>query len=213
LDGSFAMRWRALTQDVTVDTRLLSNSEAARLARIRDPGAQRRFGLGRSLIHELLGDVLGLPRAEIPVIVDTGGRPGVDLPGVTISIAHAPTLVAVAVGLAATVGVDVEHRQRSPLPEPRRWLSPEEAEELTRRPSHQRQAYLLRLWTGKEAATKALGLGMAMPFRRLEVDAQRGCWWTRRAPTGAGDVIWPGFVSDHVIALALLRTSEQRRTD
>jgi 4'-phosphopantetheinyl transferase len=213
LNGFVAMRWRPVSQAVTTDTRLLSAAEAARFARMRDPGAQRRFWLGRSLIHELLGDVLGFPCAEAPVGVDPRGQPGVDLPGVTISIAHAPALVVVAVGLETLVGVDVEHLQRSPLPDPRRWLSPEETDELPQCPAHRRQAYLLRLWTGKEAATKALGLGTAMPFRSLEVDTEQGRWWTSGAPASTGDVIWSGFASDHVIALSRLRTSEQREAD
>jgi 4'-phosphopantetheinyl transferase len=209
MDAAVALRWRRVTRDLSMDTGMLSATELARLARIRDPGAQRCFWLGRVLIHALLGEVLGLPAAEAPVAVDTRGRPGVDLPGVSVSIAHAPSLVVVALGLETAVGVDVEHRRRSPLPAPRRWLSPDEFDELVHRPAHQRHGHLLRIWTGKEAATKALGLGYTMPFRTLEVDADQRRWRTSGAPGISGDVIWPGFVPDHVIALSLLRTTER----
>jgi phosphopantetheinyl transferase len=76
------------------------------------------------------------------------------------------------------------------------------------RPAHQRQSRLLRLWTGKEAASKALGLGIAIPFRTLEVDTDQKQWRTSGRMVNSGEVTWPAFLSDHVMALADVSTPE-----
>ncbi|CAN6454510.1 unnamed protein product [Victoria cruziana] len=96
-------------------------------------------------------------------------------PSLQFNISHTPFLIACAVTSAASIGIDIEEKQRktrnSTLSFARRYFSPAEVtrlEALTD-PGAQQQEFL-KLWTMKEAYVKALGRGFwAAPFRDFTI--------------------------------------------
>lgn len=148
----------------------LTPAEQRRAAAFRSAADARRFTAGRGWLRHVLGAVLGLRPAAVPV---SQGRdkPRLLLAGPPrFNVSHAGELVAVAVA-SFEVGVDVEH-----LDAGRRWddlvgvaCSPEEAATLARLPTGEREAAFLAVWTAKEAYLKGTGEGLAVAPGRVSV--------------------------------------------
>ncbi len=74
------------------------------------------------------------------------------------------------------IGVDVEHSLRTVNADglSRKFLSDREREGLAPLPADARRRGFLRLWTCKEAMSKATGDALAAPFRHLDVSLDGG---------------------------------------
>ncbi|WP_434597774.1 4'-phosphopantetheinyl transferase family protein [Streptomyces sp. A5-4] len=112
-----------------------------------------------------------------PQVVELGytptGRPyllGYD--GVQISLSHTEDLLLVGLATGATIGVDAERSDRALYgPGLGRYLcTPREVELLEALPVAERDPALVRLWTLKEAYSKAIGLGMQFRFTGFGFD-------------------------------------------
>ncbi|MBL1083118.1 4'-phosphopantetheinyl transferase superfamily protein [Streptomyces actinomycinicus] len=159
---------------------LLDPVERARYEATADPLNRQQFLVGCALSRLVLGRLLGLPPARVPlrrVCPRCGGPhgkaaldPAADL---GFSISHSGPTVGLAVCRGAEVGLDVERLEEAPavgLVAPR-ILSPAELAVLHTLVPADRPAALLRYWTRKEAVLKALGIGLGLPPSRLEVSA------------------------------------------
>lgn len=93
--------------------------------------------------------------------------------GIDFSLAHTRGCVACAVSNGFGVGVDVE-REGTTTPPPHTWLSQEERAWLSRKLGTAQAAASLDLWCRKEALAKALGLGVAVDFTRLQIPLDNG---------------------------------------
>jgi 4'-phosphopantetheinyl transferase len=200
---------RAWPQDATVDvwvapldapppvldrlSAALSPAERRRAAAYRSASDARRFSAARGWLRHVLGDVLGLEPAAVPVSEDPG-KPRLLLGGPPrFNLSHAGELVVVAVA-SFEVGVDVEDARSG-----RRWsdvapvtCSPREAAALAEVPEDEREEAFLAVWTAKEAYLKATGEGLAVPPERVvvgrpvpdahtavRVDDGEPRWWVR----------------------------------
>ncbi|MFD9389607.1 4'-phosphopantetheinyl transferase family protein [Streptomyces sp. NPDC060000] len=183
---------------------LLDPVERARYESTADPAGKGRFLVGCALSRLVLGELLDLPPADVPLrrvcprcggphgkvrlevppngpsgsgsdsppdsrpSVPTGGSPVWDF-----SVTHSGALVGVAVCRDGEVGLDVEesHAAVDVDSAARVALSDSERAALYARPAEERQPAFLRTWTRKEAVLKALGVGLTVPLRELEVSA------------------------------------------
>ncbi|MEM1366244.1 MAG: 4'-phosphopantetheinyl transferase superfamily protein [Pseudomonadota bacterium] len=86
-----------------------------------------------------------------------------------LSIAHTQGLVCCALSTEVELGLDVERLSRaSAIGRVKdRVFSAAELRELDLLPDDHKPLRLLSLWTGKEAVTKALGVGLGYDFRKL----------------------------------------------
>lgn len=194
------------TEQITRHAATLPRHEQDRAARYTGHRRAEYVG-GRVLARHLLAAELGCPPAEVPLTVNPRGRPGVPGDPVTVSVAHAAGLIAVAVSRDGAVGIDLESARRPPSA--LAWVcSPAERRWLAALPPADRPAGFVRLWTRKEACMKAAGTGID---RRL-ADVHCGT-----GPTGTWrDVSWrevglgPGYIAavalrpaDPVIRIAI----------
>jgi phosphopantetheinyl transferase len=103
---------------------------------------------------------------------DDRGRPVV-LGGSALqaSISHSGDFVACALA-QRRVGVDIERIDRAEADDAlaTRVCSADERHLLAQTEPGARRRALIRLWTRKEALSKALGVGLGMPFERLDVN-------------------------------------------
>ncbi|MEH0555548.1 4'-phosphopantetheinyl transferase family protein [Streptomyces sp. B21-101] len=145
------------------------------------PADRARFLAGCALSRLLLGELLHLPPADVPlrrVCPRCGGPHGkvrLDLPDAPVpydfSVTHSGAVVGVAVSSDGSVGLDVEDGE-APVDvdgAARTALSGTELTALYALPPAERRLAFLRVWTRKEAVLKALGVGLRMPLRALEV--------------------------------------------
>ncbi|MFD9871924.1 4'-phosphopantetheinyl transferase family protein [Streptomyces niveus] len=126
-----------------------------------------RFAASRVLLKFAAGAALGVRPESVELGYGLGGRPclrGYD--GVHISLSHTEDLLLVGLATDGAIGVDAERADRvlygSGLV--RHMCTPYEAERIEAMPVAERNPAMLRLWTLKEAYSKAVGLGMKLGF-------------------------------------------------
>ncbi|KAB7763689.1 4'-phosphopantetheinyl transferase family protein [Xanthomonas maliensis] len=133
--------------------------------------AHRPGERGEPQARQLLGPVLGLAPADVPVQRDARGRPTLQpaLPGWDIGWSHSGEYLLVGLGEGVRLGVDLERLRPRPrlLEIAARFFHPDETAWLTGLPVAEAHALFFRLWCAKEAVLKAHGHGLSFGLHRL----------------------------------------------
>jgi len=154
--------------------RILNQQELERADRFRVPHVARRFIAARATLRTLLGRATATDPDRVEFSYGNHGKPSViGAPFFNASDSGGTVVVAMA---RQQVGVDVEELRslHNPGRLARRICTPDELELLESVPESEADASLLRLWTYKEAALKAVGLGLPGGLRNVEVDFRPG---------------------------------------
>ena len=184
---------------------------AKTLLQARHPGCQ-----GRSLAEILIANEPGgAPYAALAdsALGDSPHEPGPRLPG-CLSLSHSGPLAAAALALedGFQVGIDIEKVEPRPPGFFESYFTPPEADAIRGcAPADQAGAITL-VWSAKESALKALGKGLALDTRRIEVrvnqteDPPDG--WRRFEVGGeaAAGLSWQGWwqpYREYLLTLAL----------
>ncbi|MEV5880267.1 4'-phosphopantetheinyl transferase superfamily protein [Streptomyces sp. NPDC052101] len=148
-----------------------------RYRRTADPLVRFRFVTSRMVTKFTAAAALGTEPAELDLAYRIGGRPYLrGLDQIDVSLTHTDDLIAVGVSRNGRIGVDAEPADRTmsfDLMQSHICTAAERAE-LERLPERRRPAGLLRLWTLKEAYTKALGQGLRLGFSEFGFGAEGG---------------------------------------
>ncbi|MEV7870626.1 4'-phosphopantetheinyl transferase superfamily protein [Streptomyces sp. NPDC088124] len=147
--------------------RALLGHDWQRFQELTHPRVRTRFAASRLLLKSAAAAALGVPPESVELGYGLTGRPflrGYD--GVHISLSHTDDLLLVGLATDGAIGVDAERADRvlygSGLV--RQMCTPYEARRIEAMPLAERNPALLRLWTLKEAYTKAVGLGLLLRF-------------------------------------------------
>ncbi|MEU0695337.1 4'-phosphopantetheinyl transferase superfamily protein [Streptomyces niveus] len=147
--------------------RALLGHDWERYVDLTDRQVRTRFAASRVLLKFGAAAALGVRPESVELGYGLGGRPclrGYD--GVHISLSHTDDLLLVGLATDGAIGVDAERSDRvlygSGLV--RHMCTPYEAERIEAMPVAGRNPAMLRLWTLKEAYSKAVGLGMKLGF-------------------------------------------------
>lgn len=156
-----SIRWRPHSAAAHA---LLDSRERMCAARFRHGHDQATYVLAHAMWRLLLSICLDVDPADVPLTNTPIGQPL--LPGTRFatSLSHSGRWVAVAIAGARSVGVDIE-RVPSPVALDDLFTSvctPAEANQLRDLPRRDREHALLQLWTRKEAALKAFGIGLTL---------------------------------------------------
>ncbi len=148
---------------------VLDPTERERFERYENVHVARRFAIGRLRLRELLGSLLGLPPAAVPIQLGLHGKPALaraaQSGGLRFSVAHCEELLLVAVTRLGDVGVDVER-----VREIERWarvadrvFGPVDRAALGREIAggDDPSAVFFRFWCRGEAELKAIGCGIS----------------------------------------------------
>ena len=188
--------------------RLLGRRDWARCRRIPDPTVRYRFVASRLLMKYTAAAALRTAPELLDVSYRLGGRPylrGFDQ--LDLSLTHTGELMAVGLSKDGRIGVDVEpadRRMRFELLQTQ-MCTPTEAAELAPLPQDEQSEQTLRLWTLKEAYTKALGQGMRLRFTEFGFGLRTG---RLLAPDGtlASRAEW-AFATHRVLGRYVLSTA------
>jgi len=151
---------------------VLSPAEGARAARFGRPGLRDFYIVGRATLRSLLAQRLGRSAAKVVIQRGIRGRPfAEDGDGLDFNVSHTRDVALFGLTTGQRIGVDIEHGERQLNVEgvARKFMSPREQEALSGLEPDARRRALLRLWTCKEAMSKATGDALSAPFRRLDV--------------------------------------------
>ncbi|MET7406943.1 4'-phosphopantetheinyl transferase family protein [Streptomyces sp. NB004] len=147
--------------------RPLLGGDWQRYRRTEDPLIRFRFLTSRLVTKYTAAAALDARATDLNLAYKIGGRPYLrGLDQVDISLTHTDDLIAVAVSRTGRIGVDAEPAGRAMSFDllHSHVCSPAERAELELLPAGRRSAALLRLWTLKEAYTKAIGQGLRLGF-------------------------------------------------
>ncbi|MFF9812495.1 4'-phosphopantetheinyl transferase family protein [Streptomyces sp. NPDC014006] len=138
-----------------------------RLARMPASRNRDRFVASRLLLKSAAAAVLGTSARELELAYKPGGRPylrGIDQ--LDVSLSHTDGLLVVGLTRFGRLGVDTEpaDRRMLELGTELRVCTPHELEALRGVPEERRNRELVRLWTLKEAYSKAIGQGLRFRF-------------------------------------------------
>ncbi|MFF3216107.1 4'-phosphopantetheinyl transferase family protein [Streptomyces sp. NPDC002886] len=132
-----------------------------------DPTIRYRFVASRLAVKYTAAAALGIDPADLDLAYRIGGRPylrGFDQ--IDVSLTHTDDLIAVGISRTGRIGIDTEPADRKlsfHLLQDQVCTALEKAE-LAVLPEAEQPAAMLRLWTLKEAYTKALGQGLRLGF-------------------------------------------------
>lgn len=155
----------------------LDASEQSRWQRFQHAPARRHFVLCRAALRSLLCENLDCGNKQLSFGAAEGGKPFalVDARPVPVAfnVSHSGQHGLIALAPEGRVGVDaeeyVQHRKLDELIEA--VFGPNEQAELAATSGDGRIRQFFRLWTLKEAVTKALGTGLSLDVSRFEIPA------------------------------------------
>ncbi len=166
-----------LPSDAVFDLeRSLSNHEKERAARFRFARDRKRFVAGRGLLRWLIGAYLDCDPCAIRFAYGPFGKPylerGTGLESISFNLSHSEARAVFAFGRGRKLGVDLEQLDRKV--DVRRlsseFFTSQEAADIMAQPSHEQQHIrFFEFWTRKEAILKALGRGLSMSLREVDV--------------------------------------------
>lgn len=150
----------------------LAPAEQARAARFGTAALRDRYIAGRGTLRQLLGKQLALAPQRVDIRRGDRGRPYVHgVAALDFNVSHTGAFALIGMANTGRIGVDVEHEDRSlnVAGVARKFMAPGEQAMLDSLDPDARRRTLLRLWTCKEAMSKATGDALSAPFRQIEI--------------------------------------------
>lgn len=154
---------------VTQSLSALDLTERERFERYENGDVARRFAIGRLRLREMLGALLGVAPAGVPIQIGLHGKPALSRAaqssGLRFSVAHCEELLLVALTRLGDVGIDVERVR--PI---ERWarvadrvFGPGERAAIGRHIAggDEPSSVFFRFWCRGEAELKAIGCGIS----------------------------------------------------
>lgn len=151
---------------------MLAPTEQARAERFGTAALRDRYIAGRGTLRQLLGKRLSILPEHVDIRRGPRGRPYVEgAAGLDFNVSHTGAFALIGIVSAGRIGVDVEHEGRTLNVDgvSRKFMAAGERTLLEAFDPDARRRALLRLWTCKEAMSKATGDALSAPFRQIEI--------------------------------------------
>ena len=179
--AQFAMTQANLTEDEISHSRGLKRDED-----------RVRFIATRSLLRQALSHSARteVESGQARLQINAFGKPELKTEdtALSFSITHAGAFSAIAITKGATIGIDAEKVEAERLSHlPFDCFSAKEQKHLKGQKTAKRHFDFFRLWTLKEAYTKALGLGFSAEFNKIDFDLDRTALNQKAAQANAND--------------------------
>ena len=156
---------------------LLSGEEKAQCGRLVRAEDRSRCAASRGLLRVVLAKYLREDPRMLSLTPGTSGKPSLDHANhpVQFNVSHAEDLALVAVTRDCRVGIDIERIRAVPDMEAilDDFFSREETACVRSRRGKGRLQAFFHLWTRREAAAKALGIGLFDCFKRVALPTPR----------------------------------------
>lgn len=156
---------------------ILSPDERARAESMRSAVERRRFAAHRSVRRALLAAKLGVDPLDLQFEIDPNGKPRVFGGGLHFSVSRSERFGLVAISDRFDLGADIQAPagRKTLMQGLKHYLSPDESRAVVLS-GRESDLWLLRLWTRKEAAAKALGIGLDGLLKELNALDDEAEW-------------------------------------
>ncbi|HMA30297.1 MAG TPA: 4'-phosphopantetheinyl transferase superfamily protein [Casimicrobiaceae bacterium] len=150
----------------------LSAAEIARADRFGSTALREHYVVGRASLRGILGSLLAMAPKDVPIVRGDRGRPQLGIAsGLDFNVSHTDAVALIGATRGLRIGVDVERLDRT-INVPgiaRKFLTEAERRALAGLDADSARRRVLRLWTCKEAMSKATGDALSAPFGCLDV--------------------------------------------
>jgi 4'-phosphopantetheinyl transferase len=160
-----------------LEAAVFSADERKRADRFRFGDDRRRFLAAHHALRHVLGLALKREPGALAFETDVQGKPRLlNAGGLEFNLSHSVHQCLIGISTQRPIGVDVEVVQPVTDAEAlaRRQFTPSEFEQWQRNPAGDRDRVFLQGWTRKEACLKALGVGLLVQPRGIEVGCDGG---------------------------------------
>jgi 4'-phosphopantetheinyl transferase len=152
---------------------LLCETEIVRSDRFRFLNLRRRFMAARGALRSILAGYLSMDPRQLTFSYGPYGKPSVrNSPNdMQFNLSHSNDLMVLAVCGRGSVGVDIEKEDpHFPAAEiAARYFCEREKNAINQADEETGLSAFFRLWTAKEAVTKATGLGLSLELSKIEI--------------------------------------------
>lgn len=196
----------------------LNMDEREKHAQFSNEHNAQTYAHTRILTRYILAQKLGRQPSDLAFMRTDLGRPSLaDEKDIDFNISHSDQYCVVALGRNARIGVDIEYvrrRKREAAIVTKHFSEREQACYLGLNDDLQRTQYFFKIWTLKEAHSKARGVGFSEGFRRYDFDISDMQNITMEDKCADVDNAWGGYhifdIADGVyVSLAILRSGEK----
>jgi 4'-phosphopantetheinyl transferase len=162
IDRDLAQRW-------------LSDAERSRMQRFGSDALRSRYLTGRASLRMLLARRLGIEPDAVPIVRGPRGRP--QLAGHTdidFNVSHTTDAALFGIVRGLRIGVDIERSDRviNAVGIARKFMTERERAVPAMNDGEAARRHVLRLWTCKEAMSKATGDALSAPFAQIDVELE-----------------------------------------
>lgn len=150
---------------------LLDEQERARASRFAFESLRVRYVVAHAALRLIIGSLLGRPAKSLRWQLGTHGKPALEDGVLEFNLSHSRSWGLIGVGYGRAIGVDIEAIDRA-LVTPSVLETVASARErlaISKMDALGRDVGFHRLWVRKEATLKALGTGLSMSPRSIEV--------------------------------------------
>ncbi|HEV2219661.1 MAG TPA: 4'-phosphopantetheinyl transferase superfamily protein [Casimicrobiaceae bacterium] len=179
-DDAVSLWWCALAappERMQVLESWLSAAEVARADRFGMRALRDRYVVGRASLRAVLGTLLSMAARDVPIVRGERGRPCLECDStLDFNVSHTAGVALIGATRGARIGVDVERLDRAinVAGIARKFLTDAERRSLADVDADSARRRVLRLWTCKEAMSKATGDALSAPFGSLDVALDEG---------------------------------------
>jgi 4'-phosphopantetheinyl transferase len=148
---------------------VLTSREHEQCGRFVRAGDRARCSAARGSLRIVLSKYVSAQPQSLPIAAEASGKPYLASSDIHFNVSHSDDLAVIAVSRGLRIGVDIEHireiRDMDAMLDA--FFSRDEQAFLLSRTGEERTRLFFLLWTRREAAAKAVGLGIYEAFARI----------------------------------------------
>lgn len=173
LDESILVFVANIAHIPSYETDILCESERQKMCAYLRPADRARSFAAHVLKRVILAEILNISAPKLDFAADGFGRPWLDnnINELDFNLSHSGNMVALAVSKGAAVGIDIEQDRRG---HDKLFYNVRAPGEET---LFSETADFLKMWTIKEAISKAIGTGVSEIFENMKVEINSGAYW------------------------------------
>lgn len=155
---------------------VLSPDERARVDRLKSKSDQKRSIISRGFLRKQLGFYLSTDPSLISFSYNKYGKPYLNSDsnhtGINFNVSHSRDIVLYAIAMKREIGIDVEYLKEVTMADKivMRFFSETEKKFYVSQPEERKKLTFFTLWTRKEAYSKAMGRGIGLPSKDIDLN-------------------------------------------